>query len=116
MGVASGCGCKEVYRFPHTVDTRLFGPRVSGCSDYLNCVSVFPINVHHCKMGASSCSVLCSLKRKRSVVSLETKVAILDHLKKGETQARLVSEYGIGNLQYSIYRKTKRKFVILPQR
>ena len=24
MGVASGCGCKEAYRFPHTVNLEIF--------------------------------------------------------------------------------------------
>ena len=28
MGVASGCGCKEVYRFPHALKLRLFFSRV----------------------------------------------------------------------------------------
>ena len=30
MGVATGCGCKEVYRFPHT--TYPYTPLVSSCS------------------------------------------------------------------------------------
>ena len=25
MGVAIGCGCKEVYRFPHTIDSIVKG-------------------------------------------------------------------------------------------
>ena len=24
MGVATGCGCKEVYRFPHTVNSVIY--------------------------------------------------------------------------------------------
>ena len=27
MGVATGCGCKEVYRFPHTVGVKKKFPR-----------------------------------------------------------------------------------------
>ena len=62
-------------------------------------------------MAASSWSALCSLKRKRTVVSLETKVAILDRLKKGETQVRLVSEYGIGTSTVFDIKKNEEKIL-----
>ena len=29
MGVATGCGCKEVYRFHHTIYLSLYTPLVS---------------------------------------------------------------------------------------
>ena len=35
-------------------------------------------------------------KRKRVVLSLETKLEILNRLPKGESQAHLASKYGIG--------------------
>ena len=38
MGVASGCGCKEVYRFPHTV----ISPTVKSREFYLRDDVTFP--------------------------------------------------------------------------
>ena len=40
-------------------------------------------------------SAMASQKRKRTVVSLETKLEILNRLDKGESQAKLAGEYGI---------------------
>ena len=37
MGVATGCGCKEVYRFPHTLVSVLFYSSIpTFCSFVLN--------------------------------------------------------------------------------
>ena len=35
MGVATGCGCKEVYRFPHTTYP------YSSCNPYSSCICSF---------------------------------------------------------------------------
>ena len=60
-------------------------------------------------MASSSCSASCSRKRKRTVVSLETKLAILDRLKKGEIQAQLASEYSVGKSTVSDIKKNEEK-------
>ena len=60
-------------------------------------------------MASSSCSASSSRKRKRTVVSLETKLAILDRLKKGEIQAQLASEYGVGKSTVADILKEKRR-------
>ena len=49
------------------------------------------------KNGCSSSS--SSRKRKRVVLTLEQKLAVLDRLKKGESQEKLASEYNM----YKIY-------------
>ena len=63
----------------------------------------------YAKMASSSCSASCSRKRKRTVVSLETKLAILDRLKKGEIQAQLASEYGVGKSTVANIKKNEEK-------
>ena len=49
----------------------------------------------HCLLAAGMATPTAS-KRKRVVLSLEKKLAILDRLSKGETQAKIAHEYGIG--------------------
>ena len=63
----------------------------------------------YAKMASSSCSASCSRKRKRTVVSLETKLGILDRLKKGEIQAQLASEYGVGKSTVADIKKNEEK-------
>ena len=46
-------------------------------------------------MASSSSSASKSKKRKHVVLTLESKIAILDRLKAGATQAKLSEEYGI---------------------
>ena len=60
-------------------------------------------------MASSSSSVPRSLKRKGTVVLLETKKAILDRIQKGETQAQLASEYGIGKSTLFNVKKNEEK-------
>ena len=50
-----------------------------------------------------------SVKRKRTCVTLKTKLAILDWLKKGESQSWLISEYGIGKSTEGDIKKNEAK-------
>ena len=44
----------------------------------------------------ATCTNSRPVKRKRVVLSLETKLTILDRNSKGESQVKLATEYGIG--------------------
>ena len=57
--------------------------------------------------GSSSSSSSC--KRKCVVLTLEQKQAILDRLKKGESQEKLASEYGAGRSMISDIKKSEEK-------
>jgi len=48
-------------------------------------------------------------KRKHTCVSVETKLVILDRLKKGESQVNLASEYGIGKSTVGDFKKNEEK-------
>ena len=48
-------------------------------------------------------------KRKRVVLTLEKKLAILDRLSKGETQAAIAHEYGIGKATVYDLKKNENK-------
>ena len=50
-----------------------------------------------------------SVKRKCTVVTLETKLTILDPLKKGESHSRLASQYGIGKSTVRGIKKNEEK-------
>ena len=58
---------------------------------------------------ASSSSSSSSCKRRRVVLTLEQKLAILDRLKKGESQEKLASEYGAGRSMISDIKKSEEK-------
>lgn len=60
-------------------------------------------------MASSSSSASISKKRKRVVLPLEIKIAILDRLKAGATQAKLADEYGIGRLTVGDIKKSEDK-------
>ena len=48
-------------------------------------------------------------KRKRTCVSLEAKLEIIDRLKKGESQSSLASKYGIGKSTVGDFKKIEEK-------
>ena len=50
MGVATGCGCKEVYRFPHTIATYPYSSCI--CSFFTAASLLFV----HKKKNCCSCS------------------------------------------------------------
>ena len=58
---------------------------------------------------ASSSSSSSSCKRRRVVLTLEQKLAILDRLKKGESQEKLASEYGARRSMISDIKKSEEK-------
>ena len=47
LGVATGCGCKEVYRFPHT--PLVFVPFCSSIPTFCSFLKMFLINKHQLK-------------------------------------------------------------------
>lgn len=49
------------------------------------------------------------MKWKRTCVTLTTNLAILDRLKKGESQSQLASEYGIGKFTVGNIKKNEAK-------
>ena len=59
-------------------------------------------------MASTSAAGLGS-KRKRVVLSLESKLAILDRLKFGATQAKLAEEYGVGKSTIADIKKSEEK-------
>jgi len=58
---------------------------------------------------ASSSSSSSSRKRERVVLTLEQKLAILDCLKKGESQEKLASDNGAGRSTISYIKKNEEK-------
>ena len=50
-----------------------------------------------------------SKKRRRVVLTLEKKLIILEHLKKGTTQEELASEYGVGRTTIGDIKKSEEK-------
>lgn len=60
-------------------------------------------------MASSSSSASISKKRKRVVLPLEIKIAILDRLNAGATQAKLADEYGIGRSTVGDIKKSEDK-------
>jgi hypothetical protein len=59
-------------------------------------------------MASTSAAGLGS-KRKRVVLSLESKLAILDRLKFGATQVKLAEEYGVGKSTIASIKKNEEK-------
>ena len=60
-------------------------------------------------MATSSSAQSVPKKRKRVVLTLENKLAILDRLKTGATQEKLASEYGIGRSTVGDLKKNEDK-------
>ena len=61
---------------------------------------------------SSSSTVVSSLgvqKRKRKVLSIDTKLAILESLSKGVSQAKLVEQYGVGKSTISDIKRSEQK-------
>ena len=75
-----------VHTYVHTVEPHLSEPQLTGCLDY-------PAFVAITKMATLSSEKSNSRKRKCVVLTLEDKIAVLDRLKDGATQEKLVDEY-----------------------
>ena len=64
-------------------------------------------------MAESSSSTVASSsgvqKRKRKVLSIDTKLAILESLSKGVSQAKLVEQYGVGKSTISDIKRSEQK-------
>ena len=64
-------------------------------------------------MAESSSSTVASSsgvqKRKRKVLSIDTKLAILESLSKGVSQAKLAEQYGVGKSTISDIKRSEQK-------
>ena len=64
-------------------------------------------------MAESSSSIVASSsgvqKRKRKVLSIDTKLALLESLSKGVSQAKLAEQYGVGKSTISDIKRSEQK-------